>query len=122
MNTGFQKRPDARLAGIVLMEITTESAQKWYTAIGSDGGVPQYNTYDATNIRLQELSIGYTIPRKYLGNILDMTISLVGRNLWMICKAPFDPEMTATRKLLPRNRLFMMPSTRNVGLNLRFKF
>lgn len=117
---------DARQAGGIVLNSDNDriSAQKWYTALGSDGGVPQYNTYDATNIRLQELSIGYTIPRKYLGNVLDMTISLVGRNLWMIyCKAPFDPEMTATTGNFYRGiDYFMMPSTRNVGLNLRFKF
>ena len=72
-------------------------ANKWYTAIGSGNSVPQYYTYSATNVRLQEASIGYTIPKKKLGDICEITLSLVGRNLWMIYnKAPYDPETVAT--------------------------
>lgn len=37
--------------------------ETWYTTIGSKNGVPQYYTYSATNIRLQEASIGYTIKK-----------------------------------------------------------
>lgn len=39
-------------------------ANSWYSAIGGGTSVPQYYTYSATNVRLQEASIGYTIPRK----------------------------------------------------------
>ncbi|MCD8073405.1 MAG: SusC/RagA family TonB-linked outer membrane protein, partial [Alistipes sp.] len=71
--------------------------QRWYTAIGGGTAVPQYYTYSATNVRLQEASIGYTIPRKLLGEVCDITVSLVGRNLWMLYnKAPFDPESVAS--------------------------
>ena len=34
--------------------------------------------------RLQEASIGYTIPRKLLRNVCEITVSIVGRNLWML--------------------------------------
>lgn len=65
------------------------NAQKWYTTIGSQSGIPQYYTYSATNLRLQEASVGYTIPRDKLWNVADVTVSLVGRNLLMLyCKAP----------------------------------
>ena len=40
-------------------------AQKWYQAIGSQSGLPQYYLYSATNVRLQELSLGYTLPAKW---------------------------------------------------------
>ncbi len=99
-------------------------AQTWYTAIGSQSGLPQYYTYDATNIRLQEARIGYTIPRHKLGGVVDLTISLVGRNLWMIYnKAPFDPEAVATTGNYYQGiDYFMMPSMRNIGFNVRLKF
>ncbi|MCD8044268.1 MAG: SusC/RagA family TonB-linked outer membrane protein [Tannerellaceae bacterium] len=99
-------------------------AQTWYTAIGSQSGVPQYYTYSATNIRLQEASIGYTIPKNKLNNIADITVSVVGRNLWMIYnKAPFDPEAVAsTGNYYQGIDYFMMPSTRNIGFNVRVKF
>ena len=99
-------------------------ANKWYTAIGSGNSVPQYYTYSATNVRLQEASIGYTIPKKKLGDICEITLSLVGRNLWMICnKAPYDPETVATVNSYYQGiDYFMSPSTRNIGFNLRLKF
>ena len=60
-------------------------------------GLPQYYTYSATNIRLQEAAIGYTLPRKWLHDVCDIQLSVVGRNLCMIYnKAPFDPEAVAT--------------------------
>jgi TonB-linked SusC/RagA family outer membrane protein len=99
-------------------------AQTWYQAIGDQRGIPQYYTYSATNVRLQEASLGYTIPRSKIKNIGDITLSVVGRNLWMIYnKAPFDPESIATTGNYYQGiDNFMMPSTRNIGLNLKVKF
>ena len=98
--------------------------ENWYSVVAGDTTVPQYYTYSATNVRLQEASIGYTFPRKMLGNICDIKVSLVGRNLWMIYnKAPFDPETVAsTDNFYQGIDYFMMPSLRNIGFNLSFKF
>ena len=110
--------------GVVINGNDMIDAQKWYTVVGADSGIPQYYTYSATNLRLQEASVSYTIPRKKLKNIMDITLSLVGRNLWMIyCKAPFDPESVATTGNYYQGiDYFMMPSLRSVGFNLKLKF
>ena len=94
------------------------------SVVAGQGGLPQYYTYSATNFRLQEVSIGYTIPKAKLWNIADVTVSLVGRNLWMIyCEAPFDPEAVATTGNYYQGiDNFMMPGTRNLGFNVRLKF
>ena len=99
-------------------------AYTWYSAISSGSAIPQFYTYDATNVRLQEVSIGYTLPRKLLRDVCEISISLVGRNLWMIYnKAPFDPESIAlTGNYYQGIDYFMMPSMRNIGFNLRLKF
>ena len=99
-------------------------AQKWYQAIGSQSGLPQYYTYSATNIRLQELSLGYTLPAKWFRDKMRMTVSFVGRNLWMIyCKAPFDPEAIAsTGNNYQGIDYFMVPSLRSLGFSLRVTF
>lgn len=99
-------------------------AQKWYQAIGSQSGLPLYYTYSATNFRLQELSIGYTIPRKWFKDKCALTLSLVGHNLWMIyCKAPFDPEAIAsTGNNYQGIDYFMMPSLRSMGFNIKLDF
>lgn len=98
--------------------------ESWYAVVAGGTAVPQYYTYSATNIRLQEASFGYTFPRKILRNICDIKVSLVGRNLWMIYnKAPFDPETVAsTDNFYQGIDYFMMPSLRNVGFSLSFKF
>ena len=100
-------------------------ANKWFTAIAGGDTVPQFYTYSATNVRLQEASLGYTIPRKSLGGLFDLTLQLVGRNLWMIyCKAPFDPEAvaSATNTFYQGIDYFMTPNTRNFGFNIRLNF
>ncbi len=99
-------------------------AYNWYSVIASSDGIPQYYTYSATNVRLQEASIGYTIPRKWT-KICDATVSVVGRNLLMIYKkAPFDPESvsTITDNYYQGMDYFITPSTRNIGFSVRVKF
>lgn len=110
--------------GVLVNGRNKVDAQTWYTAIGSQSGLPQYYTYSATNIRLQEASIGYTLPRKWLHNVCDIQVSVVGRNLCMIYnKAPFDPESVATTGNYYQGiDFFMLPSTRNIGLNVKINF
>ena len=115
----------ARDAGGVLINgREMVDAQKWYQAIGSQSGLPQYYTYSATNFRLQELSLGYTLPAKWFRDRMRMTVSFVGRNLWMIyCKAPFDPEAVASTGLNYQGiDYFMMPSLRSLGFSVKFQF
>ena len=99
-------------------------ANRWYSSVGGSNPLPQEYTYSATNVRLQEASIGYTIPKKVLGNVCDLTLSVVGRNLWMIYnKAPFDPESIATTGNYYQGiDHFMMPSLRSFGFNVRMTF
>jgi TonB-linked SusC/RagA family outer membrane protein len=116
----------ARDNGGVWMNGGRVDAEKYYKATAAVGNaLPQNYVYDATNVRLQELTIGYTIPKKWLANVADINISAYGRNLWMIyCKAPFDPETTAntTDSYYQGIDYFMMPSLRNIGVSLKLKF
>lgn len=101
-------------------------AQSYYQAISTgEGGYGRYYLYDATNIRLQELSLNYTLPKKWFKNIANITLGVVGRNLWMIyCKAPFDPELSASTasNYYMNVDYFMQPSLRNVGFNVKVQF
>ena len=98
--------------------------QMWYSVIASDTAVPQYYIYDATNVRLGEVTVSYSIPRRWLANVCDIKVSFVGRNLLMIYnKAPFDPESVATTDNYYQGiDYFMMPSMRNLGFNVNFTF
>lgn len=98
--------------------------QMWYSVVASDTAVPQYYIYDATNVRLGEVTVSYSIPRRWLANVCDIKVSFVGRNLLMIYnKAPFDPESVATTDNYYQGiDYFMMPSMRNLGFNVNFTF
>lgn len=83
-----------------------------------------YNTYSATNVRLQEVSLGYTFSKGFLNNtIKELNVSLIGHNLWMIYnKAPFDPELTASTGNFGQGYdYFMLPSLRTIGASVKFK-
>ena len=110
--------------GILLNGREMIDPQRWYAAVGSQSGLPQYYTYSATNVRLQELTLGYTLPRKWFRNVCSIDVSFVGRNLWMIYnKAPFDPEAIAsTGNNYQGIDYFMMPSLRSLGFSVKLTF
>ena len=113
----------ARDLGYVEVDGLTVDPQSYYTARGRNR-LAQYYTYDATNIRLAEAHIGYRIPRKWLGNIADLTLSVYGRNLaFLYNKAPFDPEsVSSTGNYAQGVDYFMLPSQRTIGFNLKLNF
>jgi hypothetical protein len=97
----------------------------YFDVIAQGSGVGAHYVYNATNIRLQEISIGYTIPTKFLNDVAKITVSLVGRNLAMIyCKAPFDPELSSatTNTYYSNVDYFMLPSLRNIGFSIKLQF
>lgn len=99
------------------------SAESYYSVVGGDNPIWSEYTYSATNVRLQEVHIGYNVPKKWLGG-LDLSLSVTANNLWMIyCKAPFDPESTAsTGTFYQALDYFMQPSLRSLGFNVKLKF
>ena len=115
----------AREAGGVRINNGMVDAQNYYQTIGAGTGAGAYYIYDATNVRMQELSLAYTLPKRWFRQKMAMTVSLVGRNLWMIYnKAPFDPELTPSTadNFLQGVDYFMLPSLRNIGFTVKLQF
>lgn len=122
---GVSKRSQiARDNGGVNIDGTIIDAEKYYSVTGAANGLMSDYVYSADNIRLQELSIGYHLPKKWFNNIADVHVAFVGRNLWMIHKkAPFDPEATASTGTYYQGiDYFMQPTQRNFGFSLRVGF
>ncbi len=121
-----QVSADMRDAGGIPVNYGLLPAEKYYTGISTaQGGYAAYYMYDATNIRLQELTLNYTLPQKWFKDKMRMTVGFVARNLAMIyCKAPFDPELSAAtgNNYYQGVDYFMLPSTRNLGFNVKFQF
>ena len=83
--------------------------------------------YDASYIKLREVAISYSFPKKWIGKMsLDaLKLSLVGTNLWIIQKhlPDADPESgLGSGNLSSGYSVGSLPSTRNIGCNLTFKF
>ncbi|MAZ26384.1 MAG: SusC/RagA family TonB-linked outer membrane protein [Cytophagaceae bacterium] len=65
-------------------------------------GADEVSVYDATNIRLREVSLGYKFPKRLLENtpLGNLTIRIIGQNLWYkAVNFPdglnFDPEVSS---------------------------
>ena len=65
--------------------------------VGGRAGVTEYYMYDATNLRLREVSLNYTFPKKWMQKtkvLKDLQLAFVARNLcFLYKKAPFDPDL-----------------------------
>lgn len=112
----------ARDAGGVKIDGYTYDAKRYYTTIGQNR-LGAYYLYDATNVKLQELSIGYNLPKKWFGNVLsNVTVSLIARNLLSIYRAaPYDSDIAGgTSTYSAGGDNFMPPSMRSLGFNIKF--
>ena len=117
----------ARDAGFVEVDGVQFDPQLYYSTTGgtsynSNILTSQY-VYDATNVRLRELSFGYTF-RNLFGAGKNLTASIIGRNLFFFYKdAPMDPDVAAgTGNGWQGIDMFALPTTRSFGLNLKLNF
>lgn len=93
----------------------------WAKEIGTE------NICDATNVRMREASLGYSLPKKFISKLrlTDVRVSLYGRNLFFLYNAmnDVDPESGYssgnTGGGLEHNAI---PSTRSIGFNLKVNF
>jgi TonB-linked SusC/RagA family outer membrane protein len=83
--------------------------------------------YDASYVKLRELSLTYTFPKAMVSKLKvlkDIQFSIVGRNLWIISKnLPYaDPEETYGSGNLQGYSGNAYPSARTISANLKFTF
>lgn len=102
-------------------------------------GVPQYykeyyrranvesNSFDASFIKLREISLTYSIPRQLISKtgFRNANVSFYGRNLAVISDFPiYDPESAALNgdTLLPGIEMGQLPSPATYGMSLKVEF
>ena len=83
--------------------------------------------FDASYVKLRQISIGYTLPRKFIENsiVKSLKISVVGRNLAILHKNTphIDPETGFSASNGNQGQEFgQYPSARNIGFNINMKF
>ena len=98
----------------------------WTSIGGRNAPVGEAFTYDASNIRIRELTLGYSFDQNMLASspFKRVKLSLVGRNLgFLVNESGVDPE--AIFGVGAQNdgyEAFSLPNTRSVGLNLKLGF
>ncbi len=106
------------------------SPQQYWEAITSrtgNLGINEANIYDATNIRLRNVNVNYTIPSKWLGDsgIQNVKLGLSANNVWMIKNNlnGIDPESVfATSTNATGFEYLSPPTTSSVFFNLSLSF
>jgi TonB-linked SusC/RagA family outer membrane protein len=105
---------------------TAITSQQYWAKVAGAEPVAALFIYDASNTRLREVTLGYSIPGNLLGKIpvRNITLSLVGRNLWLIKShiPGIDPESSFTTTSAQGWENGSYPSTRSLGVNLKFEF
>jgi hypothetical protein len=115
------------------VKATIKAQDYWTTASGGRYGSAEFFSYDATNLRIREVSLGYNIPLPSAFVIKSAKISLIGRNLLWVYrgksrldvpgigkrKMSFDPDMSLGNSNWQGISYGTFPSTRSIGLNLQ---
>ena len=102
---------------------TNVTAYDYYKAYYN--GVDSRNVLDADYIKLREVTLSYTFPKKWAGPFANVTVSAFGRNLatWGLDKKGFDPEMASYGSGNVQGiEGGSLPSTRTYGMNLKLQF
>lgn len=99
------------------------SPMQYYMGVA---GITEECIYDASYVKLRELSFGYNFSSAMLNKagISGLYISVIGRNLWNIYdKVPMvDPESTFNNGNGQGFESYGMPASRSIGFNLNVKF
>lgn len=95
-------------------------------ALGSVKAPQAYFIYDASYVKLREVALSYRLPARLISRVrlTGAQLALVGSNVWIIHKnLPFgDPEAGQSSGNLQGNQTGVMPTTRDLGVNLKLQF
>lgn len=98
-------------------------AQSYYKGFTN---VDEAFVYSASYVKLREVKLGYTFPSQWVKGIglQSATVSLVGRNLWIIHKnvPNIDPETAFNTGNGQGLEDLTLPTVRNIGFNVNLKF
>lgn len=98
-------------------------AQQYYKSFRT---IDEANIFDASYVKLREVKLSYSLPAKWIRplNLQGVSVSLVGRNLWIIHRnvEDIDPEVAFNTGNGQGLESLSNPSTRSYGINLNVKF
>ena len=107
-------------------ENTTRIAANNYGAFGYVRNPDRAFVYDASFVKLREVSLSYSLPAKWLQKcfLTGVTLSAVASNPWIIYKnLPYaDPESGLSAGNLQGYSVGSLPSTRDFSFNVKLTF
>lgn len=111
--------------GYVTNNVEVSAQEYWQKIV--DNNIGEEFIYDASFIKLRELSLGYNFQPSTLRSlrvVKGLNISLVARNLWTIMKHTdnIDPESAYNNTNGQGLELNGYPATRSIGFNVNVKF
>ena len=91
------------------------------------GGIAELDVYDASYVKLRDLTLNYNLPARWFGSgfLRSASLALVGKNLWLIYSGlpNVDPESAFSSNNNALGQEYAaMPATRSVGFNLKLVF
>jgi len=96
---------------------------------GADGWAYNPNAkfvYDASYIKLREVTLNYNLPKRLISKLYltNASVGIVASNLWIISKnLPYaDPEASQSSGNIQGWQSGVMPATRNVGFTVNLEF
>ncbi|WP_062060862.1 SusC/RagA family TonB-linked outer membrane protein [Aquimarina longa] len=100
------------------------TAEEWGYGIPRSNA--EANIFDASYVKLRQLSLGYSFPESVVSllGLQEFSMSLVGSNLFLWTDVPnIDPEAQALNggSLLPGIEVTQLPSARTYGFKLNMK-
>lgn len=99
---------------------------RWGRAFYYNNSPTARYVFDASYIKLREMSVSYNFPREWFQNtpIANATISAVGRNLYIISKETdhFDPEAGLSSGNKQGIESGAYPTPRTIGFNVKIGF
>lgn len=105
-------------------DIAVPLNQTYYQIIISN--LDEANVFDASWVRLREISLSYTLPRSILDGspFSALTIAASGRNLWLSTAYPnFDPEVSLTGANFGQGLEYMSPpNTKGYTFSINLSF
>jgi TonB-linked SusC/RagA family outer membrane protein len=110
--------------GVETRTLTAEQAENYWYSVGERDEA--HFVYDASFLKLRQITFGYDIPSSILGKtpIRTLTLSFVARNLAILYKNTpnIDPESSYSSSSSQGLDYFGVPSSRTFGFNLRATF
>lgn len=98
----------------------------WFSGAYDKNDINEYWVEDGSYLKVREIALGYSLPKKMLGSFFNgfikgVDVKVIGRNLLTITNySGYDPEVGSLR--MPYDGIYMNPNYRDISISLGLQF